>query len=203
MSLTRIKRPARSAITASRTSSTLRSFVSLRTWKSNSEVFNEYGSVGEDRPEWYSIDYWLGRLGIEGKDRLVRESQGFIELYPEVEEVIRTLSVDYTLVVTSNAPTEFLDIELESIAHNFDRIFSAPSDFHMIKRDPSFYHRICAELNVDPQDIIHLGDRWKDDVESPLAAGLTALFLDRSGVEGEHAVGDLWEFSRRLKELEI
>jgi FMN phosphatase YigB (HAD superfamily) len=172
--------------------------------RARSEVFSEYGSVGEDRPEWYSIDYWLGRLGIEGKDRLIRQSLGFIELYPEVEEVVRTLNEDYALVVTSNAPSEFLDLELKAIAHNFDRIFSAPSNFQMVKRDPNFYRRICSIMGVGVEEVVHVGDRWNDDMVSPSKAGLTAFHLNRDGEgDGGMTVSDLEEFRRRLVALEL
>ncbi|MDD1737964.1 MAG: HAD family hydrolase [Methanothrix sp.] len=150
-------------------------------------VLGEYARVGSDRMEWYDLLYWIEKFGLKtGKDELLQMYEDEIEAYPEVPEVLELLSDKYDLVVTSNAAREFIDIELEGLTEYFREIFSATSDFR--------YGAICAQMDARPFEVLHIGDHYHYDYESPLQAGLDALFLDRRGERsGPEVVGDLRE----------
>jgi len=158
-------------------------------------VIGEYARVGSDRMEWYDLLYWIEKLGLKtGKDELLQMYEDEIEAYPEVPEVLELLSDKYDLVVTSNAAREFIDIELEGLTEYFREIFSATSDFREVKKSPLVYGAICAQMDARPFEVLHIGDHYHYDYESPLQAGLDALFLDRKGERsGPEVVGDLRE----------
>jgi putative hydrolase of the HAD superfamily len=158
-------------------------------------VIGEYARVGSDRMEWYDLLYWIEKFGLKiGKDELLQMYEDEIEAYPEVPEVLELLSERYDLVVTSNAAREFIEIELEGLAEYFREVFSATSDFREVKKSPLVYGAICAQMNARPFEVLHIGDHYHYDYESPIQAGLDALFLDRKGERtGLEVVGDLRE----------
>ena len=160
-----------------------------------SYVVGEYMKVGSDRLEWYDLMYWIERFGLKvGKDDLLQMYEDEIETYPEVQEVLDLLAENYELVVTSNAAREFIDIELEGLSDYFSETFSATSDFREVKKSPLIYGTVCAHMGAKPFEVLHIGDHYNYDYESPLEAGLDALFLDRKGERsGREVVGDLRE----------
>jgi HAD superfamily hydrolase (TIGR01549 family) len=160
-----------------------------------SYVVGEYTKIGSDRLEWYDLMYWIERFGLKvGKDELLQMYEDEIETYPEVQEVLDLLAENYELVVTSNAAREFIDIELEGLSDYFSETFSATSDFREVKKSPLIYGTVCAHMDAKPFEVLHIGDHYNYDYESPLEAGLDALFLDRKGERsGREVVGDLRE----------
>jgi HAD superfamily hydrolase (TIGR01549 family) len=158
-------------------------------------VVGEYTKIGSDRLEWYDLMYWIERFGLKvGKDELLQMYEDEIETYPEVQEVLDLLAENYELVVTSNAAREFIDIELEGLSDYFSETFSATSDFREVKKSPLIYGTVCAHMGAKPFEVLHIGDHYNYDYESPLEAGLDALFLDRKGERsGREVVGDLRE----------
>jgi putative hydrolase of the HAD superfamily len=158
-------------------------------------VIGEYMKIGSDRLEWYDLGYWIGKFGLDiGKDELLETYEDEIEIYPEVQEVLDLLAGNYELVVTSNAAREFIDIELDGFSDYFQETFSATSDFREVKKSPLLYGAVCAHMGAKPFEVLHIGDHYNYDYESPLEAGLDALFLDRKGLRiGREVVGDLIE----------
>ena len=158
-------------------------------------VIGEYARVGSDRMEWYDLLYWIEKFGLKiGKDELLQMYEDEVEAYPEVPEVLELLSERYDLVVTSNAAREFIEIELDGLTEYFREVFSATSDFREVKKSPLVYGAICAQMNARPFEVLHIGDHYHYDYESPIQAGLDALFLDRKGERtGPEVVGDLRE----------
>ena len=164
-------------------------------------VFQEYMEIGDERPEWYDIEYWFRRLSLPGDWReLLELRRDTIEAYPEVRGVLERLSEAYRLVVTSNTIREFLEVQLEGLEGYFTHIFSAPSDFGEVKKTADFYRRICGILGVQPHSMAHVGDHWRFDYLTPRSIGIEAYYLDRRGEKrGRYVVHDLEEFEWRLR----
>jgi len=163
-------------------------------------VLREYLEVGSGRLEWYDMQYWLDRFDIkEDKYSLIDRYADEIEVFPEVEGVLEDLSDSYSLVVTSNAAQDFIDVELERIAHHFTDVFSVTSRFKRVKKSSEVYREVCLRLGVKPLEVFHVGDHYEYDYQSPIEAGLDALFLDRTGnVQGREVVCDLREAAEHI-----
>jgi putative hydrolase of the HAD superfamily len=148
-----------------------------------------------DKPEWYDLNHWLDKFGLEEtKEDLLERYAGEIEIYPDVMDALDILSQKYNLVVTSNAPRYFLERELEEIGKYFKEIFSVTSDFKQTKNDPQIYREVCRRLEAKPHEVMHIGDHYFYDYKVPLAAGLDALFLERKRKKkGRGVVGNLGE----------
>lgn len=164
-------------------------------------VVGEYMKIGSDKLEWYNLPYWLEKFGLDvDKWDLLMKYEDEIEFYPEVNEALDSLSGNYELIVTSNAAREFLEIELEGFMDYFHELFSVTSDFRDVKKSPHIYGTICKELDAKPFEVLHIGDHYNYDYESPLQAGLDALFLDRKGIRsGSEVVGSLLEAVEQIR----
>jgi putative hydrolase of the HAD superfamily len=158
-------------------------------------VLAEYGKVGDRRREWYDVDYWFRRLGLEADWRqLIRERAGLIKVYPDAAEALERLSGVYPMIVSSNTIREFLDLQVDAVGHYFTHVYSAPSDFGTVKKDAGFYRLIIGAMGVRPGELVHVGDHLEFDYRAARSLGVRAYHLDRSkGTAGRDTVHDLVE----------
>lgn len=167
-------------------------------------VISKYRQIGDERPEWYDAGYWFTRLGLEGDIReMLNRRREDCMVYPEVHQVLERLNERYPLIISSNTMREFLEVQLLKLPPKFDHVFSATSDFGMVKKSEEFYRRICHILGFSTAEVAHVGDDQRFDYEAAKKAGVNAYHLDRTrGSEGAKVVRDLNEFEERLKDLE-
>jgi len=165
------------------------------------QVLQEYQRIGDGALEWYDIAYWFRYLGLPGEwEGLLERYASQVRVYPEVHEVLARLRERYSLLILSNAAREFIEVEMRrgELWGYFDRVFSATSDFGLVKKNPEFYQRICELLGVRPQRLIHVGDHWEFDYQVPRGMGIVAFHLSRGGERsGTQVIKDL----RRLPEV--
>ena len=169
-------------------------------------VKREYEIVGKDRMEWYNIYYWIKKFGLNVQvKKLLRNFEDRIKMYPEVPTVLEQLKQSgFRLVVVTNAGRDFFELELEKarIKGFFERVFSATSDFGVVKKTVKLYKRVCDILGVSPNEMIHIGDDRNFDFDVPRRLGMKAFHLDRTGKhEGELVIHSLEELSRRLERI--
>jgi putative hydrolase of the HAD superfamily len=145
-------------------------------------IKREYDQIGENRIEWYKIDYWLKRFDLViPYNTLFNEYQSEIRIYEEVEGVLNELKKEgFELIISSNAALEFIEFQIKPLKHFFSRIFSATSDFGEVKKSDDFYARVCELLGVKPQAVVHTGDHWVFDFLNPRKIGIQAYYLDRT-----------------------
>lgn len=108
------------------------------------------------------------------------------EVFPEVSEVLQSLqAMGLRLAVVSNWDERLpLLLERLGLESRFEVIiYSALVGAE--KPLPVIFNRAVEHLQVLPEQILHVGDRRKDDSEGARAAGLQALHLDRSGGSGD------------------
>jgi putative hydrolase of the HAD superfamily len=102
------------------------------------------------------------------------------EVYPEVPEVLAELhGRGFRLGVVANwdgrLPGLLAQLGLER--HLDTVVYSAAVGVE--KPHPRIFRAACRELEVDPQEALHVGDRVREDVEGALAVGMEALLLVR------------------------
>lgn len=102
------------------------------------------------------------------------------ELYPEVDDVLADLHRrGFRLAVLSNWDARLPGLLAElGLAHHLDAIVYS-AGVGVEKPHPRIFRAVCHELEVDPADALHVGDRIKEDVEGALAVGMEALLLVR------------------------
>lgn len=159
-------------------------------------ISEEYDKVGDQRLEWYDIEYWFKCLDLGSPEPVIQASLDKIRYYPEAKEVVSSLAGRYKLIVASGTPLKLLRLLLRDIENYFAGIFSSTSHYRQFK-SPEFYLKICEEMGVDPGEVIHVGDHWQFDVLNPQRCGIRAIFLDRLGRNHQGSITDL----RQLRDL--
>jgi len=156
--------------------------------QARSYVLEEYRKVGDGALEWYDLAYWFRFFDLPdtGGD-LLKQYASEVRVYPEVHEVLGMLREHFTLIILSNAAQAFIEVEMRegALASYFAHVFSATSDFRLVKKSPAFYRMICERLQIEPRHLIHVGDHREFDYQIPRSLGITALYLDRKGEKGE------------------
>jgi putative hydrolase of the HAD superfamily len=160
-------------------------------------IVEEYGRVGDQKLEWYDIEYWFSYLGLGSSKPVIQSCLNKICYYPEITEVLSSLAGEYRLIVASGTPLELLHLLLRDIEPYFVRVFSAVSHYKQLK-SPDFYLRICEEMGVKPSQVIHVGDNWQFDFLNARQAGINAFYIDRSGRNHQESLSDLTQLKRLL-----
>ena len=145
-------------------------------------IFKEYEKVGENRKEWYDIDWWFKHFNLNFDwQNLLDEYRYTVEIYPDTKKVLKKLSKKFDLIIISNAKREFIDIQVNEtkIKPYFSHIFSSISDFDTVKKKPSVYKQICDKINIKPDEMIHVGDSKEFDYESPRKLGIKSIYINR------------------------
>lgn len=169
-------------------------------------VIGEYRTLGDGDLLWYDIKYWLDRFGLEvSPEELLKRYEEYIVPSEDVHEVLECLKKRYILIVASNAARIFVDKELEHTGLNgfFTKIISATTDYGMVKKGEEFYRMLCNELDVQPNDIIHIGDHPIFDYRAPISLGIKAyLFKSNTPLYGIHDTDGIIEnIITRLKDI--
>lgn len=166
-------------------------------------VTREYGKVGRERLEWYDLSYWIGKLGLNASPgEILGSFQHRIGVFPEVSQVLDDLAhMKVRLIIVTNARREFADLEIEKtkIGPYFERVFSATSDFGLIKKTPEIYKKVCSICGVTPKEMVHVGDDQCFDFEVPKKLGIEVFYLDRTGCKsGQSVIHSLTELGQKL-----
>jgi len=170
--------------------------------EAKARVVEEYQKVGEGAIEWYDIKYWFRLFQLDETWRALMEQYADkIRVFEDARLALERLKERYPLVLTSNAGREFIEIEMDvtGMGKYFDRIFSATSDFKVVKKTAQFYRRICEILKAEPGEIVHVGDHYQFDYLVPQSLGIQAFYLDRSGkMNGDSVLSDLRDMEKIL-----
>jgi len=175
-----------------------RSGISLE--RAKAEVQKEYQKVGDQRLEWYDIKYWVHYFDLDGYQELLESCRGKVAYYPEVISVLSSLGKIYPLIVVTGTAGEFLPYLLSRIKGCFVRIFSSVSDYGQLKT-PSFYMKICREMDILPEETAHVGDNWQFDFTIPREVGINAFHLNRKEQPSLVSITNLRQFRPKLLQL--
>lgn len=165
-------------------------------------IRRQYESVGDCNLLWYEIDYWLERFSIPVSSKeLLRRYESYIEPVSYAAEVLERLSKKYTIVIASNAARCFVEKELDhtGFRHYFTHVVSATTDYGMIKKEQEFYRRICAYMQAQPSEVVHVGDHPVFDHDIPSSLGIESYYLADTGDGGTDLDGR--RVIRSLKDL--
>jgi putative hydrolase of the HAD superfamily len=145
-------------------------------------IYNLYEKVGENRKEWYDIDWWFKRFDLKQSwKNLLDNYKHYIKLYNDTIETLDKLTKKFKLIIISNAKKEFIEIQLRetNIKPYFEHVFSSLSDFNFVKKTPDVYKKVLNFLNIKSNEIIHIGDNFEFDYKCPQRIGIKSIYLDR------------------------
>jgi len=165
------------------------------------KIKQQYDSLGDRQIDWYDVQYWFTRFDLGRADIAMEGLQPRVKYYPETKDVLKKLDGVYRLSVASGSPRPFLKHLLRDTESHFSSIFSSTTDFQQVKT-AGFYKNMCRRLQVEPEQVVHVGDHLQFDCLEPASIGIRAYYLDREGKSGDPAaVQDLAQFAKTLNGL--
>ncbi|MBI2911944.1 MAG: HAD family hydrolase, partial [Chloroflexi bacterium] len=69
------------------------------------------------------------------------------------------------------------------------------------KPDPSIYQSVLGQMGLEPEDVIFVGDRLREDVRGPLALGMAAAYLTHEFRQEPDAAGEAEATLQRVGDL--
>jgi FMN hydrolase / 5-amino-6-(5-phospho-D-ribitylamino)uracil phosphatase len=94
-----------------------------------------------------------------------------ISLFPYTEDVISTLSENYTLISLTNGNA---DLQQHSIGRYFSASYQA-EDVNAAKPDAALFLKALEHSGCKPEEAIHIGDHAIDDISGAKALGFLAI----------------------------
>jgi 2-haloalkanoic acid dehalogenase type II len=99
-----------------------------------------------------------------------------VRFYPDALEALERLSRHYPVVSLSNGNADLAQI---GIGHHFRATVSARG-FGVAKPDPRIFHAACAEIDLCPEEVLHVGDDPDLDVRGGIGAGVRTVWMNRT-----------------------
>lgn len=130
------------------------------------------------------LETWQQPVGLDDR-QMEAMAQAFLEAggqaecfagAPEAVAAVRDLARVALLSNTQTFGLEMLD--RLGISHRIrTRMLSA--EIGALKPEPAAFEAVQRKLGVFPGNLVMVGDSWKDDVEGAVAAGWTAIWVNR------------------------
>jgi HAD superfamily hydrolase (TIGR01549 family) len=152
------------------------------------ELASFFRDVGPYDYRYYDWRYWAKELQHSSSfDDMVVQLRHTPHLYPPMKLFINDLYVKgVPLIIISSTTHDFISCELDNNASYFSHIFSSLDDFKIPGKPQTLYSQICDKLQVNPADILHIGDSQEMDIINASKAGLDTYFVERSVDQSEH-----------------
>jgi len=156
-------------------------------------VKKAYKEVGPEDIRWYQPAYWFERFDLnKSPEDVVEDMTEEVEYFNDALNVLDSLAEPLDLVVITNSPRIFAEVQLERISDFFSKIYSCPSDLSEIKNKSGVYLQVCEDLGIEPFELIHVGDDSFHDYEVPEKVGINSFIVDRAREDGsEYKLTDL------------
>jgi putative hydrolase of the HAD superfamily len=106
-------------------------------------------------------------------------------LFPDVLPVLDVLAAGYRHGVLSNASLQVQQPKLRALGvrDRFEVLVCAV-DIGVAKPEPAAFHTACEALGLPPAEVLYVGDEPDIDARGAAEAGLTGVWLDRTGAGG-------------------
>lgn len=116
--------------------------------------------------------------------RIMLDTLGKRKAYPEAREVLERLSRKYIVAIGSTTDTAPLLSDIKSNDLNIEKIYTSES-LRVYKPRREFYETILADLNVNADEALFVGDSLIDDVSGPQKAGICTCWINRKSGTAE------------------
>ena len=105
-----------------------------------------------------------------------------VDFYDDALAALAFLARRYPLVALSNGNA---DVQRVGIAQHFCAAVIA-REFGVGKPDPRIFHAAASAAQVQPREVLHIGDDATLDARGALDAGLQAVWINRAGLAWPH-----------------
>lgn len=140
----------------------------------------------------YRKESWrlgLSALGMDNEELAGQLAENFVNerrsrphIYEETLQILGELQGNVKLLLLTNGCPALQQEKLDGVPELspfFDHIIVSGA-FGKGKPDPSIFHHALEQLDVQPKEAIMVGDKLTTDIKGALAAGITAVWLNRN-----------------------
>ncbi len=134
--------------------------------------FKEYGVYNI---KYYDDNYWSKYLNFNTLEELKK-----LPIQPNLNKRLYELisSINLPKIIISTTTELFIKYELKENIKDFKKIYSCVDYFNAGGKTSNIFQKICKELNVQPSEVLHIGDSKTMDVENAIEAGVNAILYD-------------------------
>ncbi len=146
------------------------------------EKFKEYGVYNI---LYYDDKYWSEFLCFNTLEELNKS-----KIKPEINKELYTYinKIKLPKIIISTTTDLFINYELKEKVKNFEKIYSCCDYFKIGGKTKEVFEKISKELNVKPEEILHIGDNILMDIENARKAGVNAILYDDNTQKLEYNV---------------
>lgn len=126
---------------------------------------------------------------------LYEQNLNVVKLYPNVKSTLKKLN-DYKKCIITNTPKDNTNIILQKFELNqyFDAVVTS-DDVIVAKPDPEIVFKSCKILDVDPVNVIMIGDT-KSDIEAGKTAGCIVIGMN---IKADYTIRKISELFKILE----
>ncbi|ESP93591.1 hypothetical protein N483_25105 [Pseudoalteromonas luteoviolacea NCIMB 1944] len=153
-------------------------------------IGNTQPHLQSDVTQWrkVALEHGLSQLNLT-KEEIERHTQLAYQAFADARSQITVaksvltlldkLAQQYTLIAITNGNVE---VDKFNLAGVFERVYLAGPD-GQAKPAEDLFTRACQDLNVLPQQILHIGDSLDTDVQGANLAGCHSIWLNNQGIK--------------------
>lgn len=136
------------------------------------QKFKEYGVYNI---LYYDDKYWSDYFDFNTLEELKK-----FENQPQIDNKLYNLikNINLPKIIISTTTNLFIEYELKENIKDFNKIYSCVDTFNTGGKTSEVFKKVCEELKVKPNEILHIGDNKTMDVDNAIEAGVNAIIYD-------------------------
>lgn len=132
------------------------------------------------------FDAWRERLGLDAAQESAMgeafaSAESEARLFPEAPEALAGTRALARLGLLSNTQSFDLGLLERLGLSEAIRMRGLSAELGAAKPEPEAFDAMAKRLGLFPGNLAMVGDSWSDDIEGALAAGWTAIWINRTG----------------------
>jgi putative hydrolase of the HAD superfamily len=137
-----------------------------------------------DRAAFFAA--WQERMGLDAAQEAALSeafaaAEAEAELFPEAVDALAGARALARLALLSNTQSFDLDLLDRLGLAEAIRVRGLSAELGAVKPEPEAFDALAKRLGLFPGNLVMVGDNWNDDIEGALAAGWTAIWINRAG----------------------
>ncbi|MCS0636617.1 HAD family hydrolase [Streptomyces sp. LP05-1] len=130
-------------------------------------------------------------------DRYIVHYEAAWQLFPDTLPVLDLLAADYRHAALSNSSliNQERKLRVLGVRDRFEALLCA-ADLGVAKPHPDAFHAACDALGLPPAEVAYIGDEPDIDARGAVEAGLTGIWLDRTGRGGRPELTRITDLSQ-------
>lgn len=136
---------------------------------------NKFKEYGVYNTLYYDDAYWSKELNFNTLSELKK-----FTMQPKINEKLYSFikTLDIPIIILSTTTDIFINYELNGVDDIFYKKYSCLDYFKCGGKTKEVFDKVCLELNIDNDELLHVGDSKTMDIENGKLAGVETIYYD-------------------------